>query len=65
MRSVIEKHGVFKTLYVGRAGNVREQEAASYRIDELYRYARGQWGTQRASRQQYTSTYKSASMLSA
>lgn len=30
--------------------NVRIQEAASYRLDEIYRYTREQWGTQQAER---------------
>ncbi len=29
---------------------VRIQEAASYRIDEIYRYTRGRWGTRQANR---------------
>jgi plasmid stabilization system protein ParE len=27
---------------------VRIQEAASYRLDEIYRYTRGRWGTEQA-----------------
>jgi len=30
--------------------NVRIQEAASYRLDEIYRYTRDQWGTPQADR---------------
>jgi len=29
---------------------VRVQEAASYRIDEIYRYTRELWGTEQANR---------------
>lgn len=29
---------------------VRIQEAASYRLDEIYRYTRERWGTQQADR---------------
>lgn len=30
--------------------NVRVQEAASWRIDEIYRYTRDRWGTEQADR---------------
>lgn len=30
--------------------NVRVQEAASYRLDEIYRYTRDRWGAQQADR---------------
>ncbi|PWC15468.1 plasmid stabilization protein [Brenneria roseae subsp. roseae] len=30
--------------------NVRIQEAASYRLDEIYRYTRERWGTEQADR---------------
>jgi plasmid stabilization system protein ParE len=30
--------------------NIRIQEAASYRIDEIYRYTRDRWDTQQADR---------------
>lgn len=30
--------------------NIRIQEAASYRLDEIYRYTRDRWGTQQANR---------------
>ena len=30
--------------------NIRIQDAASYRIDEIYRYTRDHWGTQQADR---------------
>ena len=30
--------------------NIRIQDAASYRLDEIYRYTRDRWGTQQANR---------------
>jgi toxin ParE1/3/4 len=30
--------------------NIRIQDAASYRLDEIYRYTRDRWGTQQADR---------------
>lgn len=30
--------------------NIRIQDAASYRLDEIYRYTRNRWGTQQAGR---------------
>ena len=30
--------------------NIRFQDAASYRLDEIYRYTRNRWGTQQADR---------------
>jgi plasmid stabilization system protein ParE len=30
--------------------NIRIQDAASYRLDEIYRYTRNRWGTQQADR---------------